>query len=55
MITDEQLRAMTALRRYNETCQRDVFPDRFKIARRVLWGALALLAIYEWTTIYGTM
>jgi hypothetical protein len=55
VIRDEQIRTLAALRKHSEECRRGVFPDRFKIARRALWGALALLAIYEWSQVYGTL
>lgn len=54
VISNEQIRALAALRKYQEEIRRDVFPDRFKIARRVLLGALVLLALYEWSTAYGS-
>lgn len=53
VISNERIRALAALRSQEEI-RRDVFPDWFKIARRVLLGALALLALYEWSTAYGS-
>lgn len=55
VISPEQIRALAALREYQEEARRDVFPDRFKVARWALRGALALLAVYEWSTIYGAL